>query len=517
MSLRKRIAQVSRTPPYTFQVKGVRFIKNNHARCLVADDMGIGKTYQTIIHLALHPSHRSAIIICPAGLKLHWQRELWHHARLESQVLDGRTPHHHTHGNIWIINYDILHYWLPWLLDRHARIIIPDECQRLINRSSKRSQAFTTLAEPCPHIIGLSGTPIVNRPIEFFPILHAIAPKVFPSYTQYAFRFCNPRLRHGQWDMSGATNLTELHDLVAPLMIRRMKEDVLDELPCTITTTLPIALSNQKEYDAVEDDFVKWLRENGGVAALKTASRAQAFVKMGILRRLAAAGKMSAIEEWIEDFLNDTNQKLVVFTWHNDTINRLMEKFGKQAVMINGSVPPNKRQGIVDKFQCSPDCRIFFGNLKAAGEGITLTAAATVCNTELGWNPATHDQAIDRLIRIGQKSKVVESFYFIGRGTVEEKILALHETKRQVIAKILDGGTELAAESVQMKVMETYSLKARIDMAKPSKPATVAILIWNVPVQVRHDFKVACASQGASMREAIVGLMNAYIKKYGHA
>jgi len=157
--------------------------------------MGTGKTYQTIIHLALHPTHRPAIIICPATIKLNWQRELWRHARLESQVLDGRTSANKAHGNIWIINYDILHYWLPWLLDRKARIIIPDECQRLINRASKRSRAFSTLAENCPHIIGLSGTPIINRPIEFFPILHAIAPKTFPSYTQYAFRFCNPRLR----------------------------------------------------------------------------------------------------------------------------------------------------------------------------------------------------------------------------------------------------------------------------------------------------------------------------------
>lgn len=440
MSIRERMADALNTTPRKFQVKGVRFLSRRQGNALLGDDMGLGKTFQAIAYVAINASIRPVVVFCPATLKYNWQREFRTHAGIRCDVAAGMTPYP-LRRKIWILNYDIALAWLPWLLRQGVGLVILDECQKIMNRTAKRTKAVTALAKTVEQVIGLSGTPIVNRPVEFFPILNLIAPQDFKSFWEYAFRYCNPKraYRGRGWDFSGASNLAELHERVSRYMLRRMKTEVLTELPTKIRTIIPLDIDNRAEYVKARDDFIDWLTERKGKEAVQRAKGAIALVRVGVLKQIAALGKLKTIVRWVQEWLADSDGgKLILFTVHKKMIRRLMRQF-PAAAMIDGSVPPAKRQAIVDRFQTDPRQRVFIGNVKAAGEGITLTAAATTVHTEIGWTPGEHDQADDRVNRIGQTSDRIDSFFFVARDTVEETTLDAIDAKRSVINRVLNG------------------------------------------------------------------------------
>lgn len=493
-SVGERLRTVMRTPPMRFQVRGVRFLEQHGGRAILGDDMGLGKTFQAIGWMALHPSTRPVIVVCPATIKWNWQRELRIHAGLRSRVLMGYKRFgasffdRKSHGpkckwfptlrrrlefiklnrklgpftkldrpappplpRVAIINYDILEDWIDVLEDARPQVLVLDECHNVKNSSALRTKLTKRLARITPHVIPLSGTPIRNRPSEFFPVLNMVAPDKFPSFWDYAFRYCKPRRKFmGRgWDFSGADHLDELHERVSDVMIRRTKEQVLKDLPRKPPrTVIPVDLDNQGEYDEACLDFLHWLRKRKGKKAADRASGAQALVKLGALKRLAAEGKLATMTRWIREQLEDTDEKLVIFAVHKLIVERLLKAFPKAAV-VTGSVTGEARQKAVDRFQKDKRCRVFIGNLKAAGEGITLHASHTVVFAELGWTPGEHDQATDRVRRIGQTSSIVNAYYFIARGTVEEDVIDVIETKAGICSQVLDGEDITQADTVQ--------------------------------------------------------------------
>lgn len=457
MSLYEDICSRMRNPPWgRFQVHGVRHLMNCNGRGIIGDDMGLGKSYQTIAYLALRPDQRPALVVCPATLKYNWQQEFRNHAGIDAVVLESTTPKA-PDGDVWIINYDILHYWAPILMGR-VKTFVADEFQRIKNPKAKRTKASQKIAYVANHVIGLSGTPIQNGPVEFFPILNMVAPKEFPSFLEYAFRYCAPRKGfRNHWDFSGSSNLGELHDRISPFMIRRMKTEVLTDLPGKTPTFIPLKIP-MKEYRKAREDFIAWLTQSQGAAAASRARGAEALVRLGALKRLAAREKLPAIIEWMRDWRDDRpNEKLVVFAIHKAIINELIDHFPGAAV-VTGSVTGVRRQEAVDRFQntTTSECPFFFGNLAAAGEGLTLTAAAATATIELDWVPGRHDQAEDRVLRIGQRAAHVDAFYFIARNTIEEEyLLPLLDEKRAVVGRVLDGEEgEQQARNLQARIIE---------------------------------------------------------------
>lgn len=444
MSLVAKIRSVLRTTPYQFQVGGIRFLEERNGRAIIGDDCGLGKCLMSISWLMLHPEARPAIILCPASVKYVWHNELKKHAGARSTILSGQTPDRASlagdlKGQIFICNYDILRFWLP-LLAINPQAVIIDECQRISNRKAKRSIATSTLAKASPHVIGLSGTPITSRPVQFFPILQMIDPKQFASFWWYAFRFCAPK-RGWQgrgWDFSGASHTEELHERISKLMIRRMKVDVLKDLPAKVRTIMPVDIDNRQEYERARDDFIKWLTSKKGNAAAVRAARAEAIVRLGSLKHLAAEGKLGAAVAFIREWLEDTDLKLAVYAIHHSILDRLMAAF-PGAATVTGRSSPKDRESEVHRFQTDPNCRLFFGNIQAAGEGITLHAASDMLVLELGWTPAEHDQCEDRILRIGQTSDHVQIRYMIAQNTIEEDILDLINRKRDMISRVVDG------------------------------------------------------------------------------
>ncbi len=446
-------------PLYKFQLEDVLWLEQKDGRALNASEMGLGKTAQALAWLQLHPEKRPAVVVVPASLKLNWAKEarMW----LQNpgvQVLHGSKPNTPITGDIIIINYDILNGWFGALQKIKARVLIADEVHFIKNSKAQRTKAVLALGKGVPHIIGLSGTPIVNRPVEAINAIKLVDTTVIGSPWKFKQRYCGAYHNGWGWDFSGATNTEELHEkLVNTIMIRRKKADVLTDLPDKIRSFLPMELDNTREYDKAENDFVEWVRGIKGDKAAERVSNAEQLAKIEALKQLAVKGKLKQAISWIRDFI-DTDGKLVVFAVHKFVIDALMKEFGDLAVKVDGSVTGQARQDAVDRFQEDDSCRLFIGNVKAAGVGLTLTAASNVAFLELPWAPGDVSQAEDRCHRIGQKDSV-SIYYLLAAGSIEEQIAKLLDKKRKILDKVLDG-EETDAGSLLGELMDSYSKTA---------------------------------------------------------
>jgi SWI/SNF-related matrix-associated actin-dependent regulator of chromatin subfamily A-like protein 1 len=440
---------------FPYQRDGVQFIESHKGNALIGDDMGLGKTAQALAWLQLHPELRPAVIVVPASLKLNWlkEAEMWM-ADPKVQILSGTKANTPIIGEIVVINYDILFAWLNTLKEIRAKVLILDEVHYTKTPSAKRTKAIKMLKKSIPHLIALSGTPIINRPIEAYTVLSMLDPTM-PSYFKYAQRYCGARHNGFGWDFNGASNTEELHTrLTSTIMIRRKKADVLIDLPDKLYSFVPLELKNPKNYRKAESNFIAWIAENKGADAAKKAGNAEALVEIETLKQVAIAEKMEAAIEWIQNFL-EVDGKLVVFANHRSVIEELAKTFPDISVKLDGSTPAKERQAVVDRFQNDDSCRLFIGNIQAAGIGITLTAASNVAFLELPWTPGALVQTEDRCHRIGQKD-TVNIHYLLSSGTIEEEIAQMLDSKRKIVDAVLDG-TELAEESMLSALIKHYS------------------------------------------------------------
>ena len=444
---------------YPFQQQGVAFIEAKNGRALIADEMGLGKTVQALTWLDMHPEKRPVIIVVPASLKLNWAKEIkmWmKNTKPNVQLLNGTTPNIPLIGDVIIINYDILHAWVNALIATRPQILVLDEAHYFKNNTARRTKAVKQLGKYTRHIIALSGTPIVNRPVEIYNAVSLIDSTIFGrNFMEFGRKYCAGKHNGYGWDFNGASNTAELNKkLTDSIMIRRKKQDVLMDLPDKIYASIPMELDNEKEYRYAESNFIQFVREYKGADAAQKASAAQALTEIEGLKQLATKGKLQQTLSWIENFL-EVDGKLVVFAIHKATIDALMERFNPIAVKIDGSVTQADRQDAVDRFQNDPKIRLFVGNIKAAGVGITLTAASNVAVIELPWSPGDLSQAEDRCHRIGQKDSVT-IHYLLAAGTIEEKIAALIDHKRHVLDQVLDG-KETDESSLLSELLNTYN------------------------------------------------------------
>jgi len=244
------------------------------------------------------------------------------------------------------------------------------------------------------------------------------------------------------WVYKGADNLKELHHkLNSLMMIRRLKKDVLNELPDKIRQVIPLQIENGEEYQEAQDNFIRWLTKKSVSKAIR-AKKAKQLTKMGYLKRLAAELKMKSILEWIDGFLEENDGKLVLYCIHRKIIKTIYEKYKIISVVVDGSVTGRKRRIAVQSFQRNKRIRIFIGNIRAAGVGITLTASSTLAFVELDWVPANMMQVEDRIHRIGQKN-VAMIYYLVAKRTIEESLCRILQDKQKVITAVLDGNSKM--------------------------------------------------------------------------
>jgi len=335
------------------------------------------------------------------------------------------------------------------------KVVITDESHYYKEMRRKRSKAVKRLVRQVPNVIALTGTPVLNRPIEIYNAVNILNPKIFSTFLEFTHRYCDPKHNGYGWDYSGASNIEELHKILdEKVMIRRLKKDVLKDLPEKRYTSVPMELDNRKEYSNIENNFIDYVRRTKGDEAADKAKGAKILGQIEALKQAAIKGKMKQAIAWIKDFI-DNGEKLVVFTTHTKTVNDLMTEFKGIAVKVDGSVRGQKREDAIDAFQNNPKIRLFIGNIRAAGVGLTLTAASNVAFLELPWTPGELVQAEDRVHRITQVHGVM-IYYLLANQTIEEEIAKLLDSKRDVVTRVTDG-TPPDKETILIHLMRKYA------------------------------------------------------------
>jgi len=442
-----------------YQRVGVAFLKATGGRCLLADDMGLGKTPQVLAWIQLTKPTEPVVVVCPATVKIHWSREVvkWT-TGYRPHVINGVVPPKEFALQDWshtvlIINYDILSSWWKTLRKVAPGAVVFDECHKLKNRGIKRSKAAYHLAKKVQSVIGLSGTPVPNRPYEFWNVMRLIDPALFPNFNAYARRFCDARHNGFKWDYSGASHTEELNTILTKtLMLRRTKTEVLTELPDKerIVEAVPLEKLAKREYMHAERDFSDWLERSG------SGTKSNALTRLNTLKQLAVKAKLLACLEWIADLL-ETAGKVVVFCHHRTTVKAVEATFRSRCVSVYGGVSQKKRQEAIDKFQTDKRTSVFVGTL-AAVEGIDLTAASVVVMLELWWTPSDHEQAEDRVYRMNQKADAVQVYYLIAAETVEEDVMGMLDDKRDVVSQVVDGKAA-AEEAMLTTLLKRYRMR----------------------------------------------------------
>ena len=415
---------------------------------MIADEMGLGKTVQALAVLGAANAY-PALIVCPASLKLNWQREArkWLPGTTV-EILGGTRPGIVPDFDIAVINYDVLSSWVGHLPPLRALVL--DEAHYIKSAGAIRTKAAIQLSDnmtPNGLRVCLTGTPVMNAPGELLTQLR---------FMQRLDDFGGARDfkdRYGR-----GKHLSELNRrLRATCFVRRRKTDVLTELPPKRWSEVLVEgdPTIMRDYRKAELDIVTFLAERARQAAEESgattlearqaaadqAIRAQAaehLVAITALKRLAARAKMPAVREWIEDF-KASGSKLVAFAHHTEIVNILTTEFA-DGCAVGGGASNEDRQSAVDRFQSDEGQTVIACSLKAAGVGLTLTAASDVLFVEQGWTPADMDQASDRCHRIGQTDSVT-AWNMIAAGTIDEDIAALIANKRMVVDAITDGVT----------------------------------------------------------------------------
>jgi SWI/SNF-related matrix-associated actin-dependent regulator 1 of chromatin subfamily A len=454
-----------------YQEQGIEWMLTHNINFLLGDEMGLGKSVQIATYL-FYKQVFPALIVCPASLKLNWEREINTWTKKKCLVLEGLTPYP-IEGlleefPVVIINYDILgrknkleiEYeerrikeakknklpfkrkvihatgWVDILKQINFKNIICDECQFIGKMENARTQCVIDVCKGVKDArrIFLSGTPYTSATRQFFPVLHLIDNKTFANRWRYQMTFCDPVKTRFGWEFRGLSNGDQLHNLLKPIMLRRLKKDVYTELPEKIKSIVAMK-PDKKLLQKYNNDEIVLL---GG----KIINEQKTYQD---LKRMTYYIKINSCIQWIKDYL-EVNNKLVVFTYHRESFERLMKEFDGICVGINGDTPSNKRQAIVDKFQNDNKIEIFNGQIRAAGVGITLTAASAVAFVEFGDTATEHEQAEDRIHRIGQEAEKVIAYYLIAPGTVDEDIIENVRIGYANQKRVLDG--EVNAEFI---------------------------------------------------------------------
>lgn len=448
-------SKYSQRPPLDHQKEAIQKLVENK-KFILADDMGLGKTTSTII-AALETGAKKILIICPATLKINWKREIENYSDRSIFISEGKQ--FSTEDDFVIVNYDIIkNFHDPKKKDESLilmskfDLIIIDEAHYIKNAQAQRTKLINDITKSVDRLWLLTGTPMTSRPIDYFNLLSLIDSPVAKNWMAYVIRYCagfqfkvGPRKI---WNVQGASNLEELRDRTAGLTLRRLKENVLD-LPDKIITPVYLRLKS-KMYEEVMGEYYNWYEKNPEESKSLTVQ----FTKLTKVRQIIADEKISQTIEIAENII-EQGKKVIIFCNFTDSLNKITDHFGKAAVKLDGSMSKVERQFSVDQFQENEKVKVFVGNIKAAGVGITLTAGEAAIFNDLSFLPSDHAQAEDRAYRYGQKNNVLV-YYPIFENTIEGIIYDILNNKKQVIATVMgdNQSTADAAEEILKRINE---------------------------------------------------------------
>ncbi|CAH1244620.1 ZRANB3 [Branchiostoma lanceolatum] len=424
--------------------------------------MGLGKTLQAIAVAYHYRQEWPVLVVVPSSLRYQWVEEL------ERWVPDLEPTDIHVVSsrddirNIATAQVTILGYGLiqrvdqplmKALHDQNFQVIIVDESHYLKNRQAVRTKGLVPLVKQASRALLLTGTPALARPAELFPQVDALLPGKFGTWTQFSKRYCNAHRqffgRFSHWDTNGASNLAELHSNLQPLMIRRLKAQVLTQLPPKRRQRIPFDVpegQHKKELDKLAGDWrdligrgaVPQSHDQPGMTDNPSFLLRQLMVEWYHTTALAKAG---SVQEYIKVLLENESMKFIVFGHHKHMLQAITQTLIHSKVKyirIDGSVPSAERTHLVQQFQGDPTIKVAVLSILAAGTGLTLTAASHVVFAELYWTPGVLEQAEDRAHRIGQHNSV-HVHYLVARNTIDDWMWSMLTRKVSVVTSTLNG------------------------------------------------------------------------------
>jgi len=451
-----------------YQREGILWLDRLHnwgvGACL-ADDMGLGKTLQCIAIMLKYAKNGPALVVAPASVCNNWIKELFRFAptlrpvELKNQnrqtLLDTLEPY-----DVLVVSYGILQANPDLLDNRQWNITVLDEAHAIKNAKSMRSRAVMKLQSHFRIIT--TGTPIQNHLGELWNLFQFINPGMLGSGKQFSEKF----MKIGGTDNAHLYKM--LNKFITPFVLRRKKSDVLEDLPEKTEISIKVPLSDEESalYETMRQEAVSQLEAAGSAGGSK---HLQILAQITKLRQLSChphlvvpesnlpSSKLETLEKLVEELIEANHKALIFsqFTQHLSLIRKMLDKKGITYEYLDGSTPLKKREYAIDNFQ-NGKSELFLISLKAGGVGLNLTAADYVIHMDPWWNPAVEDQASDRAHRIGQK-RPVTIYRLIAENTIEEKIVALHHSKRDLADKLLadtDQSARISADELMALISE---------------------------------------------------------------
>ena len=440
-----------------YQLAGIEYMMRNPG-VLLADEPGTGKTIQIAGYLNSLPEIKRALIICPSSLRLNWKRELdkWLVDKSRKVTLDAKDDDAFAHivsfSSVWRPNV------FPFLDKRKYDVVAIDEAHNCKNDEAKRTIQSLHLAKKAFRKVLMTGTPLVNRPIELFPLLNCLDEKRWPNKFAFAFEYCSAHyediyvydkqkghaVKKSVLNMSGASNLPSLSEkLRGSMMIRRLKSDVLPQLPKKRRQLIEIPLETKDCKAAIKEEAKRWT-ELCDLYGYEECVRQMefgdgvAFTEMAAKRKEVALSKIPFCVEYLKDLLEGVD-KVVVFAHHRAVVDLLTDELKEyNPVKVVGGMSDKQKQESVDSFQENENVHLFIGNIQAAGVGYTLTKSSIVIFVELAFVPGLMSQAEDRCVRIGATADYVLVQHLVLEKSLDKDLCSMLIHKQEIADKILN-------------------------------------------------------------------------------
>lgn len=452
---------------FGYQKAGIEFIINHNGRALLADEMGLGKTVQAIGAAKYYQNDWPVVVVAPSSLIFNWKKEFlqWLPELKEEDINVIKKGSQKPKRKITICSYGYASKNYKKLQNYIGvrGFLIVDESHNLKNPEAQRSSGIIKLSHSALRSIFISGTPLLNTPIELFSQVNALYPNIFDNYESFAFKYCAAEWTKYGLDVSGASNLEDLHiKLRDNLMVRRLKSDVLTQLPEKRRTTLYIDINSEKNNDTyfieqatkdLEDIIKKTLISNGlNLSSTKTkllsynrneSGEVLNCKKMALdLYKLSGLSKLDFIKNWVVEKLDNEIDKLIIFGHHKeflDGVAKSLEENDIRYMRIDGSTNKEVRFNLTEQFQTDNTIQVALLSINAASVGLTLTAASNVLMGEIPFTPGIALQAEDRVHRNGQKNGC-NIYYALGNDTIDASLWYNLLRKNETSNITLDGG-----------------------------------------------------------------------------
>lgn len=441
--------------PYPYQIEAVKFAERANFNLIIADEQGVGKTIELLSLFKLYfEKLLPAVLTVPSSVKYQWLFEIEriliandtseeNRRRFLTQVINSSKEIALPGFGIYIVTYDILKNEKMFSLIPEIKTIVLDECQRVKNHLSERAKAVQKIAKRAEYKIPMSGTPIKNNAGEYFTILNLVAPGKFPSYQTYLDDYCD--FYNNGWGnkVGGLRDPERFHEDTQDIIIRRVKKDVLPDLPDKVRKFLHVELDPKlnKAYAAALRELDDLFYSDDYNSFSSGAAKIAIMTKM---RYITGISKVEQCIDHVTEFLLSTDRQITVFSHHQDVMDKLIMELSKwckdggfaEPFKLHSGLNGEERSKLVQRFR-DGESRILIASTLASGEGINLQFCSDAVMLERQWNPANEEQAEDRFHRFGQANKVSVT-YMIASGTIDEYFTELVESKRAIVASTMD-------------------------------------------------------------------------------